>query len=80
MPSPSPLRQVFSGRQLRQTLVVTVLVGSLLNLINQGDALFGGAPLNWGKLLLTFSVPFCVASYGAWSALKGSQSKKDDSA
>lgn len=66
-------KQVFTGSQLRQSLVVTIVVGSLLNAINQGDALLGGGPINWIKLLLTFAVPFCVASYGAWSALRGAQ-------
>jgi len=70
MSTPSPLQLTFSGPQLRRSLLVTVLVGSLLNLINQGDALFGGGAVNWGKILLTFIVPFCVASYGAWSALR----------
>jgi len=44
-----------------------VVVGSVLNLINQGDALFGGAELNIAKALLTFIVPYCVTTYGAVS-------------
>ena len=73
MPPSSLLKQVFSGRQLRQSLIVTLVVGTLLNLINQGDALVTGGPVNWAKLILTYAVPFCVASYGAWSALRGIQ-------
>jgi hypothetical protein len=49
--------------------VVMIVVGSVLNLINQGEALFQGAPLNFAKLLLTYVVPFCVSTYGTWSAL-----------
>jgi hypothetical protein len=48
---------------------VSLIVGSALNLINQGDRLAAGAPPTWGKLALTYVVPFLVASYGAWSAL-----------
>jgi hypothetical protein len=48
---------------------VAAIVGTLLNLINQGDRLASGEPFEWGKLALTFLVPFAVASYGAWSAL-----------
>ena len=44
-----------------------IVVGAILNLINQGDALFGGGQLNFTKLILTFAVPYCVATYGAVS-------------
>lgn len=65
----SILKQVLSGAILRRTLVVTFIVGSLLNGINQGDSLFGDQPLDWIKLCLTFCVPFLVTTYGAYSAL-----------
>jgi hypothetical protein len=45
----------------RRSFLVALIVGTILNLINQGDALFGG------KLVLTFAVPYCVATYGAVS-------------
>jgi hypothetical protein len=51
----------------RRSLGVALIVGTILNLINQGDALFGGADLNLMKLVLTFAVPYCVATYGAVS-------------
>jgi hypothetical protein len=44
-----------------------VVVGTILNLINQGDALFGDGRVNWVKIILTFAVPYCVATYGAVS-------------
>ncbi|CAH0495506.1 nitrate/nitrite transporter NrtS [Novosphingobium sp. CECT 9465] len=50
-----------------RSLKVAVVVGSALNLINQGDALFGTAPVNWFKLLLTFAMPYAVSTYGAVS-------------
>jgi len=49
----------------RRSFTVTLIVGTILNLINQGDALFSGRPINWLKLVLTFIVPYCVATYGA---------------
>jgi hypothetical protein len=52
----------------RRALWVGVIVGSLLNLINQGGALFGGGHINWLKLGLTYVIPYCVATYGAVSA------------
>ena len=46
-------------------LRMSAVIGSVLNLINQGDALFGDAKLVFGKLLLTYLVPYCVATYSA---------------
>jgi hypothetical protein len=51
----------------KRSLVVALLVGTILNLINQGDALFGAASLNLTKILLTYAVPYFVATYGAVS-------------
>ena len=51
----------------RRSFIVALIVGAILNLINQGDALFSGAQLNWTKLILTIAVPYCVATYGAVS-------------
>lgn len=51
----------------RRSLYVALIVGAVLNVINQPEALFGAAPVNWAKLALTFAVPYCVATYGAVS-------------
>jgi hypothetical protein len=51
----------------RRSLWVAIIVGTILNLINQGDALLAGGGLNIAKLLLTYAVPYCVATYGAVS-------------
>lgn len=47
---------------------VALVVGSILNLINQGDALLGLAAISWPKIILTFLVPYGVSTYGAVSA------------
>jgi len=49
----------------RRSLAAAIVVGTVLNLINQGDALFAGGSLDWLKLVLTYIVPYCVATYGA---------------
>jgi hypothetical protein len=53
---------------LARSARVAVVVGTLLVLLNQGDALLGDgqlpAALVW-KIPLTYVVPFCVATYGA---------------
>lgn len=51
----------------RRSLIVALVVGLVLNLINQGDTLFGEGRLNLAKAILTFAVPYCVATYGAVS-------------
>lgn len=56
-----------SPQVVKLALRTSLLIGSLLNLINQGDALLGEAPLVVGKLLLTYLVPYCVATYSATS-------------
>lgn len=48
-----------------RSLRVALVVGTLLNVINQGDALFGAASVDWLKLLLTFAMPYAVSTYGA---------------
>jgi hypothetical protein len=55
----------------QRALLVAAVVGTILNLINQGDALASGRPLDWPKLVLTYLVPFCVSTHGALSARRG---------
>ena len=40
-----------------------LIVGSILTLINQWDALFGGAAFRWWAFGLTYLVPFTVFVY-----------------
>ncbi len=60
-------RCCISGGVPRRSLAVAAIVGTILNLINQGDALLAAQSLNIPKLLLTYLVPYCVATYGAVS-------------
>ncbi len=64
------LRLTFSPSLVRRSLAVALLIGTVLNLINQGDAYWGGSGLVWWKLILTYFVPFAVASYGSYSAFR----------
>lgn len=54
-----------SDRVPARSFKVAVVVGTALNLINQGDALFGASSVNWLKLGLTFAMPYVVSTYGA---------------
>jgi hypothetical protein len=51
----------------RRSFAVALIVGTMLNLINQGDVLLSGAHLDLTKIVLPFAVPYCVATYGAVS-------------
>ena len=50
-----------AGNALRISLVV----GTVLNLINQGEVLWGEQLISWWHLLLNYAVPFGVSSYSA---------------
>ena len=55
----------------RQTVVtatrLALVVGPLLIIINQWDALFGDTPFNGWKAFLTVLVPYCVSTWTAVS-------------
>ena len=51
----------------RRALWVAIIVGTNLNLINQGDVLLSGQRLDFTKLALTYIVPYFVSTYGAVS-------------
>ncbi|WP_298307232.1 nitrate/nitrite transporter NrtS [uncultured Erythrobacter sp.] len=62
------LSQCVDAPVLKRSLVVSAIVGTILCAINQGDAILAGEmPVIW-KVILTYIVPFCVATYGAYSA------------
>jgi len=60
-------RYALSDGVPKRSLIVALVVGTILNLINQGDALVAGTAVNMTKLLLTYLVPYCVSTYGAVS-------------
>ena len=63
-----------SGGVPRRAFWVALVVGTILNLINQGDALLGHLPVSWAKVALTYLVPFAVSTHGAVSARLGASS------
>jgi len=46
-------------------LKISLVVGSVLNLVNQGESLLHGGTISWLHLRLNYLVPYCVASYSA---------------
>jgi hypothetical protein len=59
------IRLALSRRIAGDALRVALVVGALLNVINQGASLLGGQAIAWGSVALNFVVPYCVATYAA---------------
>lgn len=61
----------FAPVTVRRSLRVAMVVGSILIAINYGDRIVAGtlSALDIAKMSLTYCVPYCVATYGAVSAL-----------
>lgn len=52
-----------SGGTPGRAVKIAAVVGTLLVLINQGDAVFGAASVDWIKAGLTYCVPYLVSTY-----------------
>lgn len=59
------LRTALSRRIASSALRIALVVGTLLNGINQGPALLAGDGISWTHCLLNYLVPYCVATYSA---------------
>ncbi len=62
------LKVALSGPVRVRAIKVALVVGTLLNLINQGDTLLAGT-FNLAKILATYLVPYCVSTYSAASVV-----------
>lgn len=58
-------RLALSGGIPKRSAIVAAVVGTVLNVINQGDAFLTGASIDLLKAALTYCVPYCVATYAA---------------
>lgn len=54
---------------LRNAVKVSLGVGTVLNLVNQGPQVLAGQEIQVGRALLNFLVPFCVAAYSGAKAM-----------
>ena len=66
------LQRTFAWGSVRRSLTVAVVIGTVLNAINQGSEVLAGQPVVLWKLALTYFVPFAVASYGSYAAIRSS--------
>ena len=63
------VRTALSPGFAKRSVMVAVIVGTILNVINQGHALAGEADFRLWTAMLTYCVPFFVSSYGAYAGL-----------
>ena len=67
------LRRTFAWIAIRRSITVAAIIGTILNAINQGPEIFTGHWPIWWRLVLTYFVPFAVASYGSYAAFRSSE-------
>jgi len=62
----------FEASVRKRAIKVAMLVGSILAVINHGDALLSGdaSAMVWIKIVLTFVVPYCVATFASVQAIR----------
>lgn len=59
------LRLMLCPRIARSALKVSVVVGTVLNVINNGEQLWVHHTVNPWQVIMNFVVPYCVSSYSA---------------
>lgn len=65
-PSRLPLLRLLSqSRIVVPALKVALVVGTILNVINNGEQLWNQHSINLWQVGMNFVVPFCVSSYSA---------------
>ena len=62
---------LFSKSQIKMSLIISSIVGTILNLINQGHLIITPEKINIVGVILTYFVPFCVSTLSsALAAIK----------
>lgn len=63
--APSVFALMFSRRIAWAALKVSLVVGTVLNVVNNGERLMVQGTVSLWQLAMNFVVPFCVSSYSA---------------
>lgn len=71
---------VLRREHLRSTVAITLVVGTILMLINHLDTIVSGdaTPATWVKVGLTYCVPFVVSNLGLLSGKRSELSQDAD--
>ena len=62
---PHLLQMILGDGTPKKAVLAALVVGTILTAINHGDVLLSGATPPMWKILLTYCVPYCVATWGA---------------
>ena len=62
---PELLRTLVRPHIVGNAIKIALFVGTVLNLINQGEQLVVEGRISWVHAVLNYLVPYCVASYSA---------------
>ena len=56
---------MLSPRIVKSSMKVSLVVGTVLNLINNGEQLWMHQTIKLWRVAMNFAVPFCVSAYSA---------------
>lgn len=57
--------KALSPNILKNAIKISLVVGLVLNIINQGTNIWSGDDVSWLHIFLNFFVPYCVSTYSA---------------
>ena len=75
---PSIWQFAFSEGTPAHSLIMGLVVGTILTAINHGDVFLAGESPDLVKIILTYLVPYCVATYGAVVAKRRNWLRRKD--
>lgn len=74
---PTRFELMFSATQIKRSTATALIIGTLLNMVNQWAFIVGDAPSNWFGLLLNYIVPFMLTAFvGAIGQLNQTQAQQ----
>lgn len=59
------LKALTKRQIVRSALKVSMVVGSILNLINHNGLMLDDGTISWLHVAMNYAVPYCVSSYSA---------------
>ena len=59
------LKALSKARIVKSALKVSMVVGTILNLINHGGLMLDDGTISWLHMAMNYVVPYCVSSYSA---------------
>lgn len=66
--------QIVGGGTPRNALITSLIVGTILTAINHGSVILSGSMPELYKIILTYCVPYLVATWGAVSEKRSKKS------